>query len=146
MIVTTGVWTSGETGAPLTSLAFSTGLPGDWGGLIVTLGVVFFAFSTVIGWSYYGERNMDRLFGRRAVAPYRVAFVLAIFVGAITELDVVWTFADVMNGLMALPNLIGLLLLSGLVARETRAFLATDETPEPEASAAVAGTESEANP
>src|SRR5690606_30714625 len=127
VIVVTGAWTSGETGAPLTSLAFSTGLPGDWGGLIVTFGVVFFAFSTIIGWSYYGERNMDRLFGRRAVAPYRVAFVLATFVGAVTELDLVWTFADVMNGLMALPNLVGLLLLSGLVARETREFFAADD-------------------
>jgi len=127
VIVTTGVWTSGETGAPLTSMAFSTGLPGDWGGLIVTFGVVFFAFSTIIGWSYYGERNMDRLFGRRAVAPYRVAFVLATFVGAVTQLDLVWTFADLMNGLMALPNLVGLLLLSGLVARETREFFAADD-------------------
>jgi AGCS family alanine or glycine:cation symporter len=69
VIVTTGVWTSGETGAPLTSAAFSAGLPGDWGGLIVTLGVALFAFSTVIGWSYYGERNMDRLFGRRRTRP-----------------------------------------------------------------------------
>src|SRR5690606_27149582 len=100
------------TGAPLTSLAFSTGLPGNWGGLIVTFGVVTFTFSTLIGWAYYGERNMDRLFGRRAVGPYRVAFVLAIFVGAVTQLELVWTFADVMNGLMALPNLVGLLLLS----------------------------------
>ena len=123
VIVTTGAWTSGETGAPLTSLAFSLGMPGTWGGLIVTISIVFFAFSTLLGWAYYGERNMDRLFGRRAVAPYRVAFVAAIFVGAVTELETVWTFADVANGLMALPNLVGLLLLSGLVARETRAFL-----------------------
>jgi alanine or glycine:cation symporter, AGCS family len=124
VIITTGAWTSGETGAPLTSLAFSMGLPGNWGSLVVTLSVVFFAFSTLLGWAYYGERNMDRLFGRRAVAPYRIAFVLVIFVGAVTELEVVWTFADVANGLMALPNLVGLLLLSGLVAAETRAFFA----------------------
>ena len=124
VIITTGAWSSGETGAPLTSLAFSMGLPGEWGGMIVTLSIVFFAFSTLLGWAYYGERNMDRLFGRRAVTPYRLVFVLAIFVGAITELEVVWNFADVMNGLMALPNLVGLLLLSGLIARETRAFFA----------------------
>ncbi len=124
VIITTGAWTSGETGAPLTSLAFSRGLPGDWGGIIVTLSVVFFAFSTILGWAYYGERNIQRLFGRGAVAPYRLAFVLAIFVGAVTELELVWTLADVMNGLMALPNLVGLLLLSGLVARETRGFFA----------------------
>jgi len=127
VIVTTGAWASGETGAPLTSLAFSRGLPGDWGGVIVTLSVAFFAFSTIIGWAYYGERNMERLFGRRAVAPYRVAFVLAVFVGAVMELELVWTLADVMNGLMALPNLIGLLLLSGLVARETKAFFANPD-------------------
>lgn len=67
---------------------------------------------------------MDRLFGRAAVVPYRLAFVLVIFVGAVQELELVWTFADIMNGLMALPNLAGLLLLSGLVVRETREFFA----------------------
>ncbi len=126
VIVTTGVWNSGETGAPLTSLAFSEGLPGAWGGTVVTVSVVFFAFSTVLGWAYYGERNMDRLFGRRAVAPYRVLFVAVVFVGAVTDLEVVWTFADIANGIMALPNLIGLLLLSGLVAAETKAFFAAN--------------------
>ncbi len=70
---------------------------------------------------------MDRLFGRRAVTPYRLAFVLVIFIGAVTELELVWTFADIMNGLMALPNLVGLLLLSGLVMTETRAFFAQDD-------------------
>lgn len=123
VIVVTGAWTSGETGAPLTSLAFSMGMPGNWGGLVVTAGIVLFAFSTLIGWGYYGDRNIERLFGRRAVGPYRVVFVLVTFVGAVTELETVWTFADVANGLMALPNLVGLILLSGLVARETRAFL-----------------------
>ncbi len=122
VIIATGAWTSGETGAPLTSLAFSRGLPGQWGGILVTLSVAFFAFSTLIGWAYYGERNVLQLFGRRAVSPYRLAFVVAVFVGAVTELELVWTFSDIMNGLMALPNLIGLLLLSGLVARETKAY------------------------
>jgi alanine or glycine:cation symporter, AGCS family len=123
-IVVTGAWTSGETGAVLTQMAFQEGLPGEWGSIIVTLGVVFFAFSTLLGWSYFGERNMDRLFGRVAVVPYRFVFVIVIFIGAVTELEVVWTFADIMNGLMALPNLIGLLLLSGLIVRETRQFFA----------------------
>jgi AGCS family alanine or glycine:cation symporter len=122
VIIVTGVWTSGETGAVLTRQAFEVGLPGQWGGIVVTLSVAFFAFSTLLGWAYYGERNMDRLFGRVAVAPYRVAFVAVIFVGAVQELELVWTFADIMNGLMALPNLVGLLVLSGLVVRETRAF------------------------
>ena len=122
VIIATGAWTSGETGAPLTSLAFSRGLPGEWGGILVTLSVAFFAFSTLLGWAYYGERNVQRVLGHRAVSPYRLAFVLAVFVGAVTELELVWTFSDIMNGLMALPNLIGLLLLSGLVARETKAY------------------------
>lgn len=121
-IVVTGVWQTGETGAPLTAAAFSAGMPGQWGGTIVTLGVIFFAFSTLLGWAYYGERCMDRLIGAKAITPYRVVFVVLIFVGAITQLELVWTFADVMNGLMALPNLVGLLLLSGLVARESRQF------------------------
>ena len=126
-IIVTGVWTSGETGAALTRMAFEAGLPGRWGGIIVTLSVVFFAFSTLLGWGYYGERNMDRLFGRAAVTPYRLAFVAAVFVGAVQELEVVWTFADIMNGLMALPNLVGLLLLSGLIVRETREFFSWPE-------------------
>lgn len=121
-IVVTGVWETGETGAPLTAAAFSEGMPGQWGGIIVSLGVVFFAFSTLLGWAYYGERCMDRLIGRVAIVPYRVLFVLLIFPGAVLALEVVWTFADVMNGLMALPNLVGLLLLAGLVARESREF------------------------
>lgn len=127
VIITTGAWTSGETGAVLTRLAFSQGLPGDAGGIIVTLGVTFFAFSTVLGWAYYGERNMDRLFGRRAVTPYRLTFVAAVFIGAVQELEVVWLVADILNGLMALPNLIGLLLMSGLVVRETRAYFARSD-------------------
>jgi alanine or glycine:cation symporter, AGCS family len=127
VIIVTGVWTSGETGAVLTRLAFEAGLPGQWGGIIVTLSVAFFAFSTLIGWAYYGERSMDRLFGRAAVTPYRVAFVAVIFVGAVQELELVWTFADIMNGLMALPNLVGLLVLSGLVVRETREFFSRPE-------------------
>jgi alanine or glycine:cation symporter, AGCS family len=124
-IIVTGAWTTGEDdGAQMTMLAFERGLPGEWGSLIVTLGVIFFAFSTLLGWSYFGERNMDRLFGRVAVVPYRFVFVAAIFVGAVQELQIVWTFADITNGLMALPNLIGLLLLSGLIVRETRQFFA----------------------
>ncbi|RJL35430.1 alanine/glycine:cation symporter family protein [Bailinhaonella thermotolerans] len=121
-IVVTDAWKSGETGAPLTTLAFSDGLPGQWGGIVVTIGLVFFAYSTLLGWAYYGERCMDRLFGRVAVAPYRVVFIALIFVGTITHLETVWTFSDIMNGLMALPNLIGLIMLSGLVVRETREY------------------------
>lgn len=122
VIIVTGAWRSGENGAPLTTMAFSQGLPGQWGGIVVTIGLIFFAFSTLLGWAYYGERCMDRLFGRSAVLPYRLLFIVLIFVGTVLELQTVWTISDIMNGLMALPNLIGLLLLSGLVVRETRAY------------------------
>ncbi|WP_404313321.1 sodium:alanine symporter family protein [Agrococcus terreus] len=132
-IVVTGVWqeTDPETGeqispALMTGEAFSHGLPGEWGHWIVTIGLVLFAYSTILGWSYYGERNVERLFGRRLVVPFRVLFALVVFVGCTTQLDVVWAFSDIANGLMALPNLIGLLILSGLVARETKHYLRND--------------------
>jgi AGCS family alanine or glycine:cation symporter len=117
------------TGAPLTMAAFRAGLPGAWGGAIVSLGLAFFAFSTILGWAYYGERNIEYLAGGRAILPYRILFVLLSFVGAaVLQLEqtagfkLVWDFSDVMNGAMAVPNLVGLLLLSGLVVRESRAF------------------------
>lgn len=112
LILVTGAWQSGQDGAPLTQLAFRAGLPGSWGGWVVALGLSTFAFSTMIGWSYYGERCLEYLAGARVIAIYRILFVLAIYVGATSSLELVWTVADVMNGLMALPNLIGLLLLS----------------------------------
>ena len=126
VIVSTGAWTSGNKGATMTSEAFSVGLPGEWGSLIVTLAVIFFAGSTVLGWAYYGERCAQRLFGIKSVKIYRLVFTLVVFLGATTELSTVWTFSDIMNGLMALPNLIGLLICSGLIARETRAYLRRD--------------------
>ncbi len=126
VIVSTGAWTSGNKGATMTSEAFSVGLPGEWGSLIVTLAVIFFAGSTVLGWAYYGERCSQRLFGIKSVKIYRVIFTLVVFLGATTELSTVWTFSDIMNGLMALPNLVGLLICSGLIARETRAYLKRD--------------------
>ena len=142
-IIATGAWTridpqTGEafTGAPLTTEAFSTGLPGNWGGGIVAVGLALFAFSTILGWSYYGEKAFEYLLGERTILPYRIAFVLASFVGAWvltlpgqTGFELVWTFADVMNGLMAFPNLVGLLLLSGVVAAETRAYRAARREP-----------------
>lgn len=127
VIVTTGVWETGETGAALTTIGFREGLPGDWGGAIVSLGVVFFAFSTLLGWAYYGERCMDRLFGRVAVTPYRLVFCAVIFVGAVAELETVWTFGDIMNGLMALPNLVGLLVLSLMIKRGSSEFFSRPE-------------------
>ncbi len=121
-IISTGVWQSGENGAGLTQLAFRHGLPGEWGGAVVAVSLAMFSFSTILGWSYYGEKSIEYLIGSWAVMPYRVLFVIASFVGAVRSLDFVWTLSDVMNGLMALPNLIGLLLLSGVIAAETRSF------------------------
>lgn len=127
-IVVTGAWTMVDTdggrleGASLTATAFAEGLPGTQGGVLVSIATALFAFSTLLGWAYYGERCMDRLFGRGAVSPYRVVFCGVILVGAVTSLETVWAVADVLNGLMALPNLIGLVLLSLLVARGTRVF------------------------
>ena len=133
-IIATGAYTQLDpltgvayTGAPLTMAAFRTGLPGEVGGYIVAVALSLFAFSTLLGWSYYGERAVEYLFGLRARRPYRVLFILAAFTGAAvlqaggtTGFALVWSFSDILNGAMALPNLIGLLLLSGVVARETR--------------------------
>ena len=121
-IIATGVWLSGENGAGLTQMAFDAALPGGAGSVVVALALMLFAFSTMLGWCYYGERSVEYLLGERAIVPYRVVFVGAAFYGSIRTLDFVWVFSDVMNGLMALPNLVGLLLLSGVVARETKRY------------------------
>ncbi|NQD80109.1 sodium:alanine symporter family protein, partial [Pseudomonas sp. CrR14] len=99
------------------------GMGGGWGLYTVAISVMVYAFTTILGWSYYGERCMERLLGRVAVMPYRLIFSVMVFVGAVTSLEVVWTFSDIANGLMALPNLIGLLLLSGIVVKETRDYM-----------------------
>ncbi|MGP0566848.1 MULTISPECIES: alanine/glycine:cation symporter family protein [unclassified Nitrospina] len=122
VLATTRVWTSGETGVALTMQAFSAGLPGQWGQWIVTLGVVTFAFSTILGWSYYGEKCFEYLAGVKWVWYYRAVWCAVVFVGAVVKLDLVWNFADAMNALMAVPNLIALLALSNLIRRETRQF------------------------
>lgn len=123
-IVVTGVWDAEDVkeGAPMTIAAFHEGL-GGWATHLVILSVIFFAVSTVIGWSYYGDRCVESLWGIRAVAPYRVAFVAMVFIGAVANLETIWIFSDLANGLMALPNLIGLALLAPLVARETKDYL-----------------------
>ena len=123
-IITTGAWQTGLDGPALTQNAFATGLPGQWGGIVVAVCLALFAFSTILGWSYYGEKSLEYLVGARAVMPYRIAFVLAAFIGSLGTVEVVWLLSDVLNGLMAIPNLIGLLLLSGLIVRETRAYYA----------------------
>jgi len=122
VIISTGLWTSGQTGSALTTLAFSKGLPGNSGGIIVALGLILFAYSTMLGWSYYGEKALEFLFGPKLIKPYRIVFCLLIFVGAGIKLELVWAIADVFNGLMAIPNLVGLLALSGIIAAETNKY------------------------
>jgi AGCS family alanine or glycine:cation symporter len=119
VIISTGLWNSGSTGSELTARAFSHGLPGSSGGIIIAVGLILFAYSTMLGWSYYGEKALEYLFGAGLVKPYRVVFCIFIFIGAYTKLDLVWAVADVFNGLMAIPNLIALLALSKVVVRET---------------------------
>jgi AGCS family alanine or glycine:cation symporter len=125
-ILVTGAWQSGATGAELTTRAFAAGLPGTWGGLVVTGGLVLFAFSTIIGWSYYGETGIVYLLGSRAAVPYRVAWLVFIYLGAIGSLHLVWDVADTLNGLMAIPNLVAVLLSLPLIRRLQREFFARD--------------------
>ena len=127
VLLTTGTWTAGpDQAATMTGQAFTHGLPGEWGHWIVTIALALFAYSTILGWAYYGERCVERLVGRGGVMPFRVVFALVVYVGCTQTLSIVWNFSDIMNGLMAIPNLIGLLILSGLVARETRWYLRND--------------------
>jgi AGCS family alanine or glycine:cation symporter len=123
-IIATGAWQSGETGAALTAQAFSTGLPGTWGGAIVAVSLALFAYSTLVGWSYYGEKALEYLAGSsRFTNAYRFVWVIAAFAGAVTSLDLVWDIADVFNGAMAIPNLIALVGLASVVSRETKEYL-----------------------
>jgi AGCS family alanine or glycine:cation symporter len=122
-IVASGVWKTGMTGAALTQAAFETGLPWNLGNSVVAVCLALFAFSTILGWAYYGGQCVSYLFGRSFVKPYQLLFIAAAFGGSIYSLDFVWVFSDVMNGLMALPNLVGLVLLSGVAASEPRRYL-----------------------
>ena len=122
-IVSTGVWTSGAEGAPLSSMAFAATF-GEFGNIIVVCGLAIFAFTTLLGWSLYSERCTQFLFGEKAVIPFRVVWVIAIPVGAYVSLDFVWAMADIMNILMAIPNLVALLLLSPIVVMLSREFFA----------------------
>lgn len=135
ILVMGGQYKGGATGAALTTQTFDALLPGV-GGWVVTLGLIFFAYSTILGWSYYGEKCAEYLFGPRCILPYRLIYTVFVLLGTIVSLDLVWAISDAFNGLMALPNLVGLLLLSGVVVRETRAYRGgraslIDTNPEP---------------
>ncbi len=120
VIVISGAWTSGETGAALSSLAFASSLPG--GNYVVAIALSVFAFTTILGWSYYGERCVEYLFGVRSIIGFRVLWILAVPIGAMAQLDFIWLMADTLNALMALPNLIALLLLSPVVFKLTKDY------------------------
>lgn len=125
-IVVTGVWSSGLDGAALTTEAFNTGLPGP-GGIIVAIGILLFAFSTLLSWSYYGERCAEYLFGSKINIFYRILWIPFIMVGATGGLKLIWEVADTLNGLMAIPNLIGLLGCSGIVFKLTKEYFGKKE-------------------
>lgn len=124
-IVMSGLYTDESLeGSALTTAAFEQFL-GPIGPMVVAIGLIFFASSTIIGWSYYGEKCFQYLFKNPALLiVYRIAFIAMVFVGATVSLDLIWTFSDIMNGLMAVPNLIGLLGLSGVIALETKRIVA----------------------
>lgn len=121
VIVTTNAWTIGENGAALSATAFNTGLP-VFGKYIVTLGLAVFSFTTLMGWSYYGERCVEYLFGTKSITPFRIAWILAIPIGAIVKLDFIWLLADTLNALMAAPNLVALIILSPVIFKLTRDY------------------------
>ncbi|HEO8607751.1 TPA: sodium:alanine symporter family protein [Streptococcus suis] len=123
-ILVTDQWSvEGLAGAPLTQAAFST-VFGQPGVLALTISLVLFAYTTILGWSYYGERCIEFLFGTKAILPYRLVFVAMVALGGFLKLDLIWTIADIVNGLMALPNLIALLALSPVIIKETRQYFA----------------------
>ena len=135
-IVSTGVWKTGETGVDLTAMAFGVSLPG--GEYLVVFSLAIFAFTTILGWSYYGEKCWQYLFGDNSIKIYRFVYIAAIFIGpwaltieggARAGIDLIWLVADTLNALMALPNLIALALLSPLVIKLTRNYYANGKTP-----------------
>lgn len=126
-IIVTGVWNSGLTASALTSAAFNSIIP-TYGGWIVAIGLLLFAFSTILGWEYYGERCAEYLLGPKVNMVYRIIWVPFIIIGAIGGLEVLWKLADTLNGLMAIPNLIGVVFLSPIVFKLTKEFFSKEKT------------------
>jgi AGCS family alanine or glycine:cation symporter len=122
ILLSSGVYTQGLEGAAMTASAFSQAIP-IFGGMVVALASFLFGYSTLIGWCYYGEQCLRYLFGMKITYPYRILFILLTFVGALVSIEVVFFIGDIANAFMAFPNLVGLLLLSGLVARLTKEAL-----------------------
>jgi AGCS family alanine or glycine:cation symporter len=125
VIIISGAWTSGETGASLSSMAYASSIP--FGEYIISFGLVVFAFTTILGWSYYGERCAEFIFGTKIILPYRLLWIVAVFVGASQKVNLIWILADVMNGFMAIPNLIALGLLSPIVFKITQEYFSQQD-------------------
>lgn len=122
-LILTGAWQTDLSGAAMTTHAFAVGLNADTlGPMLVSVGLIFFAFTTILGWNYYGERCVVFLLGTKAVLPYKVIFIALVASGAFLKLDMIWIMADIVNGLMAIPNLIGLIMLRHVVIEETKLF------------------------
>ena len=122
VVVISGLWKTDLNGAALTNAAFLQAYP-SFGGYMLMVGLVLFAFTTILGWNYYGERCMEYLVGVKGIMPYRVGFIILVGCGAFLKLESIWILADIVNGLMAIPNLIALLGLSGVVVAETRKYM-----------------------
>ena len=120
-LIVTGVWNSGESGAALTSSAFDTAFPGI-GASFLAIALAVFAYTTILGWAYYGEKCWEYLVGTKSEKPYRLLWTAFVLVGAVTHLDLVWLVADTLNAFMAFPNLVSLLLLSPVVAKVTKDY------------------------
>ena len=124
ILVLTGTWSSELAGAALTKEAFSIGLP-MIGQYIVGIGLIFFAFTTIIGWNYYGERCTEYLFGVKGIKPYRIIYIILVAVGPYLKLEFIWVLADIVNGLMAFPNLVALVGLRHIIINETKDYFKT---------------------
>ena len=120
VVVNSGEWMNGLKGAELTHAAF--GQIHTFGPVLLTIGLLTFVFSTILGWSYYGEKSVEYLFGSKSIKPYRLIWVVAVMVGSVASLQSVWAFADIANGLMAIPNLVALLLLNKVIVSETKRY------------------------
>lgn len=133
VVVISGLWKGDLNGAALTNAAFLQAYP-HFGGYMLMVGLVLFAFTTILGWNYYGERCMEYLVGTKGIMPYRIIFIILVGCGAFLKLEAIWVLADIVNGLMAIPNLIALLGLSGVVVAETKKYLQHEKEEEAEES------------
>ena len=120
-LIVTGAWSSETAGAAMTQLAF-VNVYGPFGSILLMIGLCLFAFTTILGWNYYGERCCEYLLGVKAILPYRIIFILLIAVGPFLKLEAIWVLADIVNGLMAIPNLIALLGLTSVIVAETKLY------------------------